>query len=154
MWLSKASLALVGFLTLTACGLTPIYSGGANEQVFNIQAPTDRMQFELVKALETQIVHSDTAASRLSYQLSTQNVSTVVSSAQELNRFRVKGRLNYQILNADGDVQSKGMVSAFTAYSATGSTLATDRSQRDAQDRLMVILADKLIQTITLGRFQ
>jgi len=150
MWWSKASLALVGLLALAACGLTPIYGSGADKQIYNIQAPKNRMQFELVTALETQIHHSKTASHTLTYQLSTQNVSTVVSSDQELNRFRVKGRLTYKIMDSVGNMQSSGTVSAFTAYSATGSTLATDRSQRDAEDRLMVILADKLVQNITL----
>ncbi|MGV6839840.1 MAG: LPS assembly lipoprotein LptE [Planktomarina sp.] len=154
MWLFRTPFFVLGLLALASCGLSPVYSNGNGAGVYNVQAPTTRLEFELVKALDDHIGHSGTAPLALTYQLSTQNVSTVVSSAQELNRFRVKGSLAYQIKDTNGVMQTNGTVSAFTAYSATGSTLATDRSQRDAENRLMVILADKLIQNITLDGFK
>ena len=45
----------------------------------------------------------------------------------------------------DGAVVTQGNVGGFTGYSATGSTVATTAARTDAQDRLMVILADQIV---------
>ena len=39
---------------------------------------------------------------------------------------------------------TSGTVNNFTAYSATGSTVATLAAERDALERLMVILGDQI----------
>jgi hypothetical protein len=54
------------------------------------------------------------------------------------------GKLNFSLLDADGEVFFSKTVRSFTGYSATGTTVATERSKRDAYDRLMVILAKQV----------
>ena len=51
---------------------------------------------------------------------------------------------------SDLRVQS-GEVSTFTAYSTTGSPVATAAARRDAEDRLMVALADQLVSRLLAG---
>ena len=38
-----------------------------------------------------------------------------------------------------------GVLDSFTAYSATGTTVATLTARRDAEERLMINLADQLV---------
>jgi LPS-assembly lipoprotein len=40
---------------------------------------------------------------------------------------------------------TSGSVDNFTGYSATGTTVATLAAERDAQERLMTILADQIV---------
>ena len=46
-------------------------------------------------------------------------------------------------------VLATGQVDNFTSYSASGTTVATLAAQRDAEARLMVILADQVINKLT-----
>jgi LPS-assembly lipoprotein len=48
------------------------------------------------------------------------------------------------LVDADGEVFLSKTAKSFTGYSATGTTVATERSKRDAYDRLMVILAKQV----------
>ncbi|MBL3565900.1 hypothetical protein JMM59_12930, partial [Rhodovulum sulfidophilum] len=50
-----------------------------------------------------------------------------------------------------GSVVQSGEVDSFTAYSATGSTVATRTAERDAYRRLMVILADEMVTRLLAG---
>ena len=47
-------------------------------------------------------------------------------------------------------VEADGRVTAFTGYSATGSTVATAAAQRDAEARLAVILADMIVAQVLM----
>jgi LPS-assembly lipoprotein len=44
----------------------------------------------------------------------------------------------------------RGSERSFTSYSATSTTVATIFAQRDARRRLMVIIADRILQDIVL----
>jgi LPS-assembly lipoprotein len=44
-----------------------------------------------------------------------------------------------------GQIAGSGKVNSFTSYSAAGSTISGQATREDAQERLMIILADKLI---------
>ena len=46
---------------------------------------------------------------------------------------------------ASGAQLGSGVVNSFTGYSATASTVVTLAAQRDAEERLMVILADQVV---------
>jgi LPS-assembly lipoprotein len=45
----------------------------------------------------------------------------------------------------------QGRVSDFTGFSATGSTVATLAAERDATARLMVILADQIVDRLVIS---
>ncbi|HCQ58330.1 MAG TPA: hypothetical protein DIU10_10575, partial [Sulfitobacter sp.] len=47
-----------------------------------------------------------------------------------------------------GQIVTSGKVESFTGYSATGTTVATRAAELDAQERLMVILADLVVSRL------
>jgi LPS-assembly lipoprotein len=54
--------------------------------------------------------------------------------------------------SATGSVLRSDTVDSFVSYSATGTTVATLAAQRDAQTRLMTILADLIVQQLQMSR--
>ena len=55
-----------------------------------------------------------------------------------------------KLANGSEDVLIVGRTDSFTSYSATGSTAATQAAERDARRRLMVILADRVIDRLLI----
>jgi LPS-assembly lipoprotein len=80
----------------------------------------------------------------LHYELKVTEDNIVVSAAQEISRYSLVGELEYSLLDNNGAILTHQSAKSFTGYSATGTTVATQRAQRDAHDRLMVILADQV----------
>ena len=74
--------------------------------------------------------------------------SVVSSPSQGERRFNAVGTLSIDLKDQDGVSVTKGKVEAFTSYSATGSSLATNRARQDASKRLMTILAENTLQRL------
>ena len=67
----------------------------------------------------------------------------------DIERYNLVGTADYVLLDkASGAIVASGQVQNFTGYSATGTTVATLAAQRDAADRLMIILADKIVSEL------
>ena len=143
---------LVGSFCLTGCGYAPVRGTGSKAKklyssVF-VQAPKDRVEFELVKNLEKQFGKTTSRQYSFNYKLRIKEEKAVVSASQTLERYSLVGSLKYSLINKDGEVVLTNTAKSFTAYSATGTALATERAKRDAQDRLMVILAEQVLNRI------
>jgi LPS-assembly lipoprotein len=116
----------------------------SSQRLYNqilIQAPVNRAEYELVRNLEAQLGAAKSARFALHYELKVTEDNIVVSAAQEISRYSLVGELEYSLLDADGAFLTRQTAKSFTGYSATGTTVATQRAQRDAYDRLMDILA-------------
>ena len=143
MWLSSRRGFLSAALVLAGCGLTPAMDP-SSQRLYNqilIQAPANRAAYELVRNLEAQLGAAKSARFALHYELKVTEDNIVVSAAQEISRYSLVGELEYSLLDADGAFLTRQTAKSFTGYSATGTTVATQRAQRDAYDRLMAILA-------------
>ena len=73
-----------------------------------------------------------------------------MSASQTLERYSLFGSLKFTPTDKEGDVLLTNTAKSFTSYSATGTSLATERAKRDAQDRLMVILAEQVLNRISI----
>ena len=113
-----------------------------------VQAPTNRVEFELVHNLEVQLGQATSKLYDLRYKLSVDEDIIVFSAAQEIDRYSLVGLLEYSLIDNGGVVLLTEITQSFTGYSATGSTVATQRSKRDAYDRLMVILAKQVSNSL------
>lgn len=142
-------LALAAAGLVAGCGFAPAYGpGGVAEGLqgqIAVDAPDTRNAFALVERLEARLGRAGAAPYRLSYRIETESDALGITTEQETTRYNLTGKLRYQLRDLDGGVLNSGDISAFSAYSATGSTLATLTAQRDAEGRLMVMLADQLV---------
>ena len=110
------------------------------------------MSFELVARLEDRLGRPRSAVYALSYRISTEAEGIAISETNDTTRIRLNGRADYTLREAGtGQQLLAGEVSSFAAYSTTGSTLATDSAARDAETRLMVLLADLMADALISG---
>ena len=148
MWLSSRRVFFLAALALAGCGFEPVNGVSSKSQMLRntvlVQAPTNRVEFELVRNLEVQLGQATSKLYDLRYKLNVDEDIVVVSAAQEINRFSLVGVLEYSLVDSGGVVLLSNTAKSFTGYSATGTTVATQRSKRDAYDRLMMILAKQV----------
>ena len=142
-------------LALAACGFEPVYApGGSGSALFGrveVSAPNTVTSFLLVEDLEQKLGRSATSVSEYSLDVSvrTRTVAASITSTNETNRLTINGTANYSLrTNATGQVLASGSVTDFVGYSAAGSTVSTLADERDATQRLMVILSDQIISRL------
>lgn len=136
---------------LSGCGFEPVYGpNGAASGLLNkvlVDEPKARESFLLVRELEDRLGRPTAGADyglSLALQLNERSIGRTV--AQVTNRFDVIGSATYALRDLDTkEVRSSGKVSSFTSYSASGSTVSELAAQQDAYERLMVILADRIV---------
>jgi LPS-assembly lipoprotein len=141
--------ALLLPLALAACGFTPAYApGGAATKLLGtiwVQDPTDKNGFDLVERLEERLGRPENIRYDLAYTITTEAVGVGITTENEITRYNLKGVVDYALTDrATGARVTRGRVQTFTAYSATGSTVAGLAAEEDAAYRLMRILADQI----------
>jgi LPS-assembly lipoprotein len=136
-------------LALAACGFTPALApnGPATallETVY-VQDPTDKNGFDLVERLEERLGRPENPKYDLAYTIVTETVGVGITTDNQITRYNLKGVIDYSLTDrASGARVTGGRVQSFTAYSATGSTVAGLAAEEDAATRLMRILADQI----------
>lgn len=152
---------LLGIAALAGCGFTPAYApGGPGSKLTGavlVEAPNDRDSFNLVKQLELRLGQPNPARYSLDYSLIVSSDGVGLTSENETTRYNLVGRATYILTDIETDeVLTTGSVDSFTGYSvgtvdttvdppSTSSTISTRAAERNAHDRLMVILADQIV---------
>jgi LPS-assembly lipoprotein len=155
-WSRRAVLAALAAGALAACGFTPAYAPGGPAAALadrvSVQAPDTQAEFTLVARLEQRLGRAGSGAPlALSFTLDTGQEAVAITPAAEITRYNVTGTLDWRLTDtASGTVTASGRTTAFTSYSATGSTIATRAARDDATDRLMTILADRTVADLIL----
>lgn len=159
MWWSRRSLLLAA-VAFAGCGFTPVYGPGGSAEGLRgsiaIDAPADEDGFALVRQLQDRLGQADTARYRLSAAINVSETGLGITPDQDVTRIRLRGQLRYRIRATDSEiVLTNGVVEGFTGYSApvvtsgdskiAGNTVSVLTAERDARQRLMVILADRLV---------
>ncbi len=137
-------------LALAACGFTPAYApGGPATGLLGavwVQDPTDKNGFDLVERLEERLGRPEVVRYDLAFTISTEAVGVGITTENEITRYNLKGVVDFTLTDrASGTRVAGGRVQNFTAYSATGSTVAGLAAEEDAAVRLMRILADQIV---------
>ncbi|WGH77362.1 hypothetical protein [Jannaschia ovalis] len=148
--ISRRGLLAAALAVLAGCGFAPVY-GPAGEAaalrgaVLATEPDTD-IAFAFVRQIEERLGLPATPRYDLEYALVTDEVALAIDGSNNITRFNIEGRLDWTLspVGTDAPVLS-GRETSFTAYSATGSTISTLESERDAQRRLAVILANAVV---------
>lgn len=148
--------ALVLILLLTACGFEPAYGpGGTGTALQNrvlVDRPIDREGFLLVRQLEERLGRAADPAFTLSVDLRLAQEDRAIDPDGDIRRYHLIGRATYTLRSsATGDVVRTDTIGNFVGYSATGTTVATLAAKRDAEERLMTILADQIVQQLQMS---
>lgn len=137
-------------LALAACGFTPVYgTGGTGAKLRGqvlVQEPSTQASYLLTRHLETRLGRSGAQARyALDLTIDADEEGLAVNAAGDTIRFNLIGHVDYALRDTTtGTVVTSGKVQNFTAYSAIGTTVATLAAERDAIERLMVILGDQI----------
>ncbi|RYH09091.1 LPS assembly lipoprotein LptE [Tropicimonas sp. IMCC6043] len=153
MWSSDRRTLLAGLsacLLATGCGFTPVYApGGVGERLrgqVQAAAPWDPRGYYFVERFEERLGRAgDAAPYQLNHVTTIAVESLAVTPTNETYRYNLVGELEFSVVDrSTGAVLTSGTESNFTSYSAIGTTVATRASQKDAERRLMFILADQV----------
>lgn len=142
--------ALAGLLLLAGCGFTPVYApGGVGDRLrgaVHLPDPTDLDSYALNAHLSTRLGPETAPRYDLTYALRVAVVEQGITPEQVTTRYALNGTLDFRLTDrASGATLAQGAVSAFTSYSATGTTIATTAAEADARARLMRMLGDQLV---------
>ncbi|MBJ6372885.1 LPS assembly lipoprotein LptE [Sedimentitalea arenosa] len=140
-------------LALAACGFQPVYGPGGTAGALygkvRVDAPDGINTYLLVRRLEEQLGRSGDPTYRLSMVLATSIQGQAITAEGDITFFSIVGRIDYELRDIASDrVLTTGQVDNFAGYSATGDTVETLAAQRNARERLMVILADQVARAL------
>ncbi|MCA0041929.1 hypothetical protein [Celeribacter litoreus] len=141
------------FGALAGCGFTPAYgpgSAGSNLRGrVEIAAPDDRESYALANHLKLSFGEVTNPAYRLSYEIDTVERAVGITRDEEITRYHVEGEVTFALTEtATGRTLTSDTVESFTSYSAPNSPVDRLTASRDAYERLMVILGDKIVDQI------
>ncbi|MFQ6547079.1 LPS assembly lipoprotein LptE [Aestuariibius sp. 2305UL40-4] len=134
---------------LGACGFQPALAPGAPATTLQsrilIEEPDDRATFLIAQRLEERLGQPTAPDLSLDVSLAIEERPAAFTSDREITRYTLEGDLTYSVTDTTGRTVANGTVRSFTAYSATGTTVATLAAEEDAEDRLAIALADLLV---------
>lgn len=149
LW-SRRSLLVTLPLALAACGFAPAYGtkGAAEALVGTVRAadPTDKNSFDFVQHFEERLGRPSEAVYQLAHTITTNIIGAGITPDGSITRYTVTGGLDWSLTRLSDQTRlAGGHIDAFTSYSATGSTVAGQTAQSDANLRLMRMLGDDLV---------
>ena len=147
---------LAASASLAACGFTPAYGpGGAGtglQGTILVDEPSTRPGYQLTRHLEDRLGRAESPRYGLSYSINIEEAPIAISTNNVTLRYNVVGVVTYALRDlGPGAVLTSGKVDNFTSYSTSGTTVAAQAAERDARDRLMVILGDQLITRLLVA---
>jgi LPS-assembly lipoprotein len=153
MWWSDRLAIVVLPLMVAACGFTPAYGPGAPAVALQgtvaVEGGETVFDYRLRTALEDRLGQG--SGSVLTFVARMDDVQAAVTPDGTITRFNVTGEADWVLNDAAGAEVARGTASGFTSYLTTGSTVATDAAQRDAEERLAVVLADQIIARLLIA---
>lgn len=144
---------LLSPLALAACGFTPIYGRGSAAEALHGKialGPVDsRLTFEFNEQLENRLGRAEAPIFQLDVTLSVSSKGLAITQDNAITRYNLTAEASFTLTRITDDmVVLQDRLRAFTAYSATASAYATHVSERDANRRLAVSLADQIATRI------
>ena len=135
-------------IALAACGFAPAYGPGSAASAFRgaieAEEPRNDASFAFVARVEDRMGRAADPRYRLGYTIRTSQRGLAIDESDNITRYDVEGRLRWTLTDGDESVMT-GDERAFVGYDAGDSALSTVEARRDATQRLMVILADRVV---------
>jgi LPS-assembly lipoprotein len=147
---NRRLLLAAGLALLAGCGFAPVYGPGGSGTALmgqvEVTEPDTRAGFLLTREIESRLGRASGARYELRPRIAIATEAIAIDRTNVSSRFNMLGRVHYALLDRQtGASVTTGMVESFTAFSAAGSPVATQAAERDAEQRLMTILADQLV---------
>lgn len=151
MWCSDRRAALAALLALGACGFRPVYAPGGTGTALQgrVRAadPATRADYLFVAALEDRLGRPEHPRFDLDYRIEVDRIDAGRVGGLGATRVVLSGRLDYTLREA-GQARAHGQATAEAVFSATGTQLAVQAAEDDAESRLMRMLAESLVSRL------
>jgi LPS-assembly lipoprotein len=146
---------LLSLTALAACGFEPVYGPGGRAEGLRgriaVATPEDEEGYALVERLEQRLGQPAGADLALTADIFISQEAVGFLPDGTISRYNLTGRVAWRLTRVtDGTEVLRGSERSFTSYAATSTTVATIAAERDARRRLMVIIADRILQDILL----
>lgn len=141
---------ILSALAVAACGFTPVYGpGGVGQKLFGkVRAadPRNPDEYFFSGFIEQRIGRPTAPVYDLAYNVRVAVVPQAITSDEVTTRYALNGTASFTLTEiATSRVVTRGQVSSFTSYSATGTSIATMTAEQDAHERLAEMLADQVV---------
>lgn len=148
--LDRRSLILLP-LALVACGFKPAYGpGGVAEGLrgkVRVNDPSTKDAFDFVDRMEQRLSRPRSPRYDLAYVIKTEPIGVGYTPDNTITRYNLTGSIDWTLTERGTATRvTGGRVENFTSWTATGSTVAGLAAEEDARRRLMVILADEIVE--------
>ncbi len=145
--------ALLGLLAAASgCGFAPVHRDGASLQgQIAFDTPESVAGFRMREQLEKRLGTAQNPRFVLRVRPSGGNRAGAITSDGDTVRFNFVGNATWRLrdLRNNAEIES-GKVESFTSYGATGSTVATQAAEKDANARLSITLADMIVSRLLI----
>jgi LPS-assembly lipoprotein len=153
----RAPILLAAALSLSACGLHPLYAGGGSGPVASTLGQVEVAPIEgksgwlMANALRDRLQTSGTPLYRLDIRLDDQISGLGVRRDDSVSRERRVLRARYQLVRlADGTVLLDATAGSDAGIDVVRSEYATIAAENTALERLSTIVADQIVARIAL----
>ncbi|MBE0454575.1 LPS assembly lipoprotein LptE [Roseovarius autotrophicus] len=141
---------LSGLAALAGCGFSPVYAPGGGGAALTgrieIADPDTRAGFLLTQELEGRLGRAAGARYLLTPAISLRKQGVSIDRSNITLRVNLLGRVDYTLRDRQTDeIVTRGTVDNFSGYSTFDTPVATQAAERDAEARLMSMLADQLL---------
>ncbi|WPY93536.1 LPS assembly lipoprotein LptE [Limimaricola variabilis] len=151
MWSSESSRRawLLGALALGGCGFTPAYGPGGAAPLrgtMAVETPATFPGYLLRARLLDRLGPAERPRYLLDIDVTEETEQAAISADGAVLRYRLLGAALYALRPvAGGDALAEGTVEDIASYSTTLGTVASEAAERDARERLAVLLADQIV---------
>ncbi|MEM9845210.1 MAG: LPS assembly lipoprotein LptE [Pseudomonadota bacterium] len=151
---NRRTLVLGALSALAGCGFEPAFGPGGPASKLQgrvrVDDPVGRPAYLLTREIEDRLGIAPPEGAGgvygLGYSVLVDEQAVAISSDNVAQRFNLVGSVTYALRDLDSTaVLVTGQAGHFTSYSASGTPVATQAAARDAEERLMVILADQIV---------
>ncbi len=142
----------MGLLAATGCGFAPVHrDGGKLRGLLDFDTPETVAGFRTREQLEKRLGVAQNPRYVLRVRPSGGRRAGAIRADGDTVRFNVIGSATWSLRDLRSNkVVETGKVESFTSYSATGSTVATQTAETDANARLSVTLADMIVSRLLI----
>ena len=141
-------------LATTGCSFSPVYKSDLGPEFLRgrivLPTPTNRDDYMLYSKLEENFgqLENPVFSLSVSYGIDRKGLGSLGS----ITRYNIIGSANFKLVHiSTGALIISEKLKAFTSYSASSQTLATETAARAAMDRLMVSIADQVSTSIIMN---
>lgn len=143
---------LLAPLALAACGFAPVYGSGGGAAdlrgAIAFSEPRSPSDFVLEGRLQERLGAPVAPRYRLQTEVTVTETPAAFAPGRRIVRYTIDGTARFALATLEGAPVISGTVTAFTAYSATGTSVANLAAEDDARHRLSVLLADQIVTRI------